>query len=137
MDEASAADVNISASAKTMSEKLNHLLLKFEDLQKAMNESDARLRNMSMQNAKLKEEVDVLKKEHGGLRQNQSALHQEKQNLKKGQDQLAHNQRVQHRSILYEVTQAKLTLTKLEARFNVSESQRLSTNSSSLQQVRI
>ena len=63
-----------SSSVQMMSQNLHHMILKFEELQKANNESDARLRNISVENAKLKEEVEVLKK-------NQSTLQKEKESL--------------------------------------------------------
>ena len=48
------------------------MILKFEELQKANNASDARLQNISVENAKLKEEVEVLKRDQRRLRQDKS-----------------------------------------------------------------
>ena len=136
-----------------------------------VHDSDDRPRNISVENAKLNEEVEVLKKEQERLR-GLSALQLEKESLKqrqdiptKGQNILRHGQdRVtsllrselqelrknvtteqkdledkllrNQRSMLDDVTQAKLTLTKLEKRFNTSERQ-LSMNTSQTQQVRL
>ena len=81
-----------SSSVQMMSQNLHHMILKFEELQKANNESDARLRNISVENAKLKEEVEVLKKKQGRLHQDQSALQKEKERLKQEQVTLTERQ---------------------------------------------
>ena len=81
-----------SSSVQMMSQNLHHMILKFEELQKANNESDARLRNISVENAKLKEEVEVLKKKQGRLHQDQSALQKEKGRLKQEQETLTERQ---------------------------------------------
>ena len=81
-----------SSSVQMMSQNLHHMISKFEELQKANNESDARLQNISVENAKLKEEVEVLKKKQGRLQEDQSALQKEKASLKQEQVTLTERQ---------------------------------------------
>ena len=148
-----AQQTEICTAVKSLRQQLSRLVSTVELLK---NESEAGLRHISVENAKQKEEVDLLKKEQGRLQQNQSTLQKEKESLKetltKRQDrdvsllryglqrlqenvtmeQKGVNDRLtdQKRStsrILFEVIQAKSALTKLETRYNTSERQLLTT----------
>ena len=82
-------ETEICTTLKSLRQQFSNLESTFEKLK---NESEARLLNISAENANQKEEVDLLKKEQGRLRQNQSALQQEKESLKQEQVTLTERQ---------------------------------------------
>ena len=82
-------ETELCTTLKSLRQQFSNLESTFEKLK---NDSEARLLNISAENANQKEEVDVLKKEQGRLRQNQSALQQEKESLKQRQETLTERQ---------------------------------------------